>query len=696
MKITQIRENGDTEALSVTDIDLLIEKMKKETKLRPVTGLRQALHFVLPDEPCSLANKLPRVIPAAAFGRVNGVKRMKTYNGIVELTIGPLAGKTEVEIVKQKAAELPQTMLAFMGASGKSVKIWTCFTRPDGTLPQTTEEAEVFQAHAYRLAIKCYQPQLPFNILLKEPKLEQFSRLSYDPDLIYRPTPVPFYLSQPIGMPGEMTYHEKSSTEASPLNRALPGYDTEDTVALLYEAALRKTFEEMETDWHRNDHDLQTLVVPLAENCYYSGIPEEEVTRRTIMRYYKRKNPMLIREMIRNVYKECKGVPKGSCLTKEQRLSLQMDEFMKRRYEFRYNTLTTEVEYRERNSFNFYFRPVDKRVLASITMNAMYEGVKMWDRDVIRYLDSDHVPVYQPVENFLYHLPHWDGKDRILELANRVPCDNPHWAPLFRRWFLNMVAHWRGMDKKHANSTSPLLIGPQAYRKSTFCRMLLPPALQAYYTDSIDFSRKRDAELYLNRFLLINMDEFDQISPTQQAFLKHILQKPVVNTRRPNASAVEELRRYASFIATSNHRDLLTDTSGSRRFIGIYMTGAIDVSRPIDYEQLYAQALELLYHNERYWFDSEEEAIMTENNREFEQSPAIEQLFMVYYRRAEEEEEGEWLLAIDILRRIQKASKMTFSARQASYFGRILQRLGVKSKRKTYGTYYHVVPLEVE
>ena len=67
-----------------------------------------------------------------------------------------------------------------------------------------------------------------------------------------------------------MTYHEKSSTETSPLNRALPGYDTEDTVALLYEAAVRKTFEEMETDWHRNDHDLQTLVVPLAENCYYS------------------------------------------------------------------------------------------------------------------------------------------------------------------------------------------------------------------------------------------------------------------------------------------------------------------------------------------------------------------------------------------------------------------------------------------
>lgn len=438
------------------------------------------------------------------------------------------------------------------------------------------------------------------------------------------------------------------------------------------------------------------MLVCLAEHCFRAGIPEEDTVRWTKAHYRLPSDELLIRETVKSVYRTAKGFGKKSSLTAEQLFAMQMDEFMKRRYEFRYNALTTEVEYRERHSFNFYFRPVDKRVLASITMNAMCEGVKMWDRDVIRYLDSDHVPIYHPVEDFLYHLPRWDGKDRILELANRVPCDNPHWAPLFRRWFLSMTAHWIGMDKRHANSTSPLLIGPQAYRKSTFCRMLLPPALQAYYTDSIDFSRKRDAELYLNRFLLINMDEFDQISPTQQAFLKHILQKPVVNTRRPNASAVEELRRYASFIATSNHRDLLTDTSGSRRFIGIYMTGGIDVSRPIDYEQLYAQALELLYHNERYWFDSEEEAIMTESNREFEQSPAIEQLFMVYYRGAEEEEEGEWLLAIDILRRIQKASKMTFSARQASYFGRILQRLGVKSRRKTYGTYYHVVPLEVK
>lgn len=120
------------------------------------------------------------------------------------------------------------------------------------------------------------------------------------------------------------------------------------------------------------------------------------------------------------------------------------------------------------------------------------------------------------------------------------------------------------------------------------------------------------------------------MSSTQQGFLKHILQKPVLNVKKPHGSAVLEMRRYASFIATSNQKDLLTDPSGSRRFICIEVTGVIDTNRPIDYEQLYAQAMYELEHGERYWFDQEEEKIMVENNREFEQVPPEEQLFFRY------------------------------------------------------------------
>ena len=690
MRITQIRDDGKVNTLRTLKIEQLVEQMKVETKAQLVSAMREVLPYILPGDKNDYVQKVPKLLPAAAFIRKNGIMTMSEYNGIVMLQVNNLSGLMEADAVKERVKELPQTYLAFTGSSGKSVKIWVRFTYPDDLLPVGREQAELFHAHAYRLAVKFYQPQLPFDIELKEPSLEQYCRLTYDPDLYFNPEAMPIYMKQPMAMPTEMTYREQVQTEASPLQRLAPGYESHHALSVLFEAAFARALDEQQDGYSLGD-DIHSLLVCLAGHCFRAGIPEEDTVRWTRAHYRLPEDDFLIRETVRNVYRTSKGFADKSSLLPEQLFVMQMDEFMKRRYEFRFNQLTSQVECRQRNSFDFYFRPVDRRLMASITMNAQYEGLKLWDKDVVRYLNSDRVPLYQPVEEFLYGLPHWDGKDHIGDLAKRVPCDNPHWAQLFRRWFLSMVAHWRGLGKSHANSTSPILVGPQAYRKSTFCRLILPPCLQAYYTDSIDFSRKRDAELYLNRFLLINMDEFDQIGITQQPFLKHILQKPVVNTRRPNASAVEELRRYASFIGTSNHKDLLTDTSGSRRYLGVEVTGVIDVVRPVDYEQLYAQAMAALYHNERYWFDEKEEAIMMEANQEFEQSPVIEQLFLVYYRAAEDEEEGEWLLAADLLQRIQKASKMKFSPGQVNYFGRILQRLGVKSYRKTRGVYYHVV-----
>ena len=690
MRITQIRDDGKVNTLRTLKIEQLVEQMKVETKAQLVSAMREVLPYILPGDKNDYVQKVPKLLPAAAFIRKNGIMTMSEYNGIVMLQVNNLSGLMEADAVKERVKELPQTYLAFTGSSGKSVKIWVRFTYPDDLLPVGREQAELFHAHAYRLAVKFYQPQLPFDIELKEPSLEQYCRLTYDPDLYFNPEAMPIYMKQPMAMPTEMTYREQVQTEASPLQRLAPGYESHHALSVLFEAAFARALDEQQDGYSLGD-DIHSLLVCLAGHCFRAGIPEEDTVRWTRAHYRLPEDDFLIRETVRNVYRTSKGFADKSSLLPEQLFVMQMDEFMKRRYEFRFNQLTSQVECRQRNSFDFYFRPVDRRLMASITMNAQYEGLKLWDKDVVRYLNSDRVPLYQPVEEFLYGLPHWDGKDHIGDLAKRVPCDNPHWAQLFRRWFLSMVAHWRGMGKSHANSTSPILVGPQAYRKSTFCRLILPPCLQAYYTDSIDFSRKRDAELYLNRFLLINMDEFDQIGITQQPFLKHILQKPVVNTRRPNASAVEELRRYASFIGTSNHKDLLTDTSGSRRYLGVEVTGVIDVVRTVDYEQLYAQAMAALYHNERYWFDEKEEAIMMEANQEFEQSPVIEQLFLVYYRAAEDEEEGEWLLAADLLQRIQKASKMKFSPGQVNYFGRILQRLGVKSYRKTRGVYYHVV-----
>ena len=114
-------------------------------------------------------------------------------------------------------------------------------------------------------------------------------------------------------------------------------------------------------------------------------------------------------------------------------------------------------------------------------------------------------------------------------------------------------------------------------------------------------------------------------------------------------------------------------------------------SQLIDYEQLYAQAMHEIHHGERYWFDSEDEQIMTENNREFEQTPAMLQLFYQYFKAAQTKEEGEFLTPVEILNYLKKKSGISLSDNKVYHFGRLLQKCGIPSKHTYKGTVYQVI-----
>ena len=690
MKITLIRHDKESgkEMLTVCDAGVLMEKMKSETKAGYVTGLRT----VLPELEGTHAmyehiDKLPRIYPALEYARTkDGGRKMKQYNGLLQLEVKKLAGLGEADLVKRQAMLLPQTFAAFCGSSGKSVKIWVRFALPDGNLPKREQEAMLFHAHAYRLAVSCYQPLLPFPITLREPSLTQSCRMTLDEQPEYNSAAVSFCLEQPFSMPGEETFRQRRLAEKNPLLRMEPGYETSQTFVMLFESALDKAFRELE-NWRRGD-DLQPLLVHLAEHCYKAGIPEEEVVRQVLIHYHRQSDEQTVRTILHNLYQECKGFGKKSALTPEQDTALRLEEFMERRYEFRYNTVLNDLEFRQRDSIHFYFKTMDRRARNSIAINALKEGIRAWDRDVERYLTSDFVPLYNPVEEYLCGVGRWDGKDRIRALADLVPCNNPYWRELFYRWFLSMVAHWRGLDRQHGNSTSPLLVGAQGFRKSTYCRIILPPELRFGYTDSLDFKSKQDAERYLGRFMLVNLDEFDQINLNQQGFLKHLLQKPVANLRKPYASSIQEVRRYASFIGTSNQMDLLTDPSGSRRFICIEVTAPIDTNVAINYRQLYAQAMHDIYKGERYWLDDKDEAILKQTNRDFEQVTPLEQLFSSYFQPAESEEAGEWLTAMEIFNYLQTKTRDRLSISKIACFGRSLRKLDIPCKKSNRGTVY--------
>ena len=413
MRITQIRDDGKVNTLRTLKIEQLVEQMKVETKARLVSAMREVLPYILPGDKNDYVQKVPKLLPAAAFIRKNGIMTMSEYNGIVMLQVNNLSGLMEADAVKERVKELPQTYLAFTGSSGKSVKIWVRFTYPDDLLPVGREQAELFHAHAYRLAVKFYQPQLPFDIDLKEPSLEQYCRLTYDPDLYFNPEAMPIYMKQPMAMPTEMTYREQVQTEASPLQRLAPGYESHHALSVLFEAAFARALDEQQDGYSLGD-DIHSLLVCLAGHCFRAGIPEEDTVRWTRAHYRLPEDDFLIRETVRNVYRTSKGFADKSSLLPEQLFVMQMDEFMKRRYEFRFNQLTSQVECRQRNSFDFYFRPVDRRLMASITMNAQYEGLKLWDKDVVRYLNSDRVPLYQLLRSFF--MDFLIGMERIISV----------------------------------------------------------------------------------------------------------------------------------------------------------------------------------------------------------------------------------------------------------------------------------------
>lgn len=689
MKITKQTAYRHTVAQRAMRMEEIVAWVKDERTRDKLALFREKLRRAYPDKRYPFTRKLPQLLFAGTFRK----GELKEYNGWILLEINRLKSIEEALSLKQKIVEYPQTLFAMIGSSGRSVKFVVAYTYPDGSLPCSRTDAEVFHAHAYRHALKTYEPRLSYPIELKRPVLEMGCRLSYDVDVYYNPDALSIHLEQPVAMPDESAYQERFEKRVPvPVESAGQTlYDQYRYVAIQYEFALQRALEE-----HGSlsiKVDFKPLLVTLGRLCFAAGVEEEDCVKWTMLYLGNLISEVEIRETSRQSYRLASDSDFGSTslYKPEQLQSLKMEEFMNRRYDFRYNLMAGGPEYREKNTFCFDYRPVTDRVLNSIALNAQKEGLQLWDRDVRRFVFSDRIPDYAPIEDYLTRLPVWDGKDRIRPLAARIPCDNVRWEQLFYTWFLSMVAHWQGRDKQHGNSLSPLLVGGQGCGKSTFCFNLLPPDLNTYYTDSIDFSKKRDAELYLTRFGLINIDEFDQVSARHQGFLKHLLQKPVVNVRKPHATQVESVKRYASFIATSNHTDLLGDPSGSRRFICIEVKGLIDNDQPIDYLQLYAQAVAALKNNERYWLTHEEEVSQMQANEAFQQRPLFEDLFFQYYRPASHKEEGLKISAGEIYLSLQKKSGVKLPMSNVSVFGRFLKKIGLKTQLASRGRLYLVV-----
>ena len=393
---------------------------------------------------------------------------------------------------------------------------------------------------------------------------------------------------------------------------------------------------------------------------------------------------------------------------KSSSLIQEVTAFLTSRYRFRFNVLTEETEVTNiANNIpdaHLRYAKVDERWMNTLSMEAIETGIDCWDRDIQRFVRSHRISEYHPFTAYFEQLPEWDGTDRVSALARRVS-DNPVWVNGFHRWMLGLSAQWmqfhpdtnnanRANSINRANSVAPLLVSSrQGLGKSTFCRLLMPDALKAYYTESYDLSSPASAEAKLAACGLINLDEFDKLSASKMPLLKNLMQASALNIRKAYKRSASALPRIASFIGTSNREDLLVDRTGSRRFLCVSLEHAIDCTTPVEYEQLYAQLKAELLSGERSWFNKEEEQAIQQHNALFYKHIPEEEVFRLCFRFATQEDHPQEVLtlsATQLFERMKSAHPSVMRGMTVYSLSRILPRLGERV-HTAKGNVYRVV-----
>ena len=365
-----------------------------------------------------------------------------------------------------------------------------------------------------------------------------------------------------------------------------------------------------------------------------------------------------------------------------------LQEYLFTNYDFRFNLLTEQTEYSPKGTTDF--KLVDQRALNTLCIEARSQDINCWDKDVSRLLRSQKIADFHPFLTYMANLPEWDGMDRVTELARRVS-DTPVWLNGFHRWMLGMTAQWMGMESQCANAVAPLLISTQQGRcKSTFCSHLLPEALQVFYLDKFDINSVSGCEQKLSLFGLVNMDEFDRYNERSQATLKNLMQLRKLTFRKAHRSYYSQLPRIASFIGTSNQKELLTDSTGSRRFLCVEVTDMISEA-PIEHKQLYAQLKQEVLNGERDYLNKEEEKEVQRRNKAYYRQSPLEDVFHAYFRHPKADEEGEWLTAAEMFRILSKRNASALRGISAKQLSFRLTAMGFKPRHTDHGNYYQVV-----
>ena len=661
MKITILKQARKKVVINRLELQELAEMIRENPIKEKVFNLRLNYQFlklkrmgdgqIIVDDEQHTVN-LPRILFAAECVNYKEIQKGLKYNGLVVIEVNGLKTYEEAVNIRNQAAKMDETLMAFLGASGMSVKIVCRGEMFDGKgLPKKDEAIRQFHTNLYNTARRAYQNQFGLDIEYLEPKLERTIYLSADPEMYFNPEARPF----------KADTEKHDQPEPTPISwesdMLMPGRTITRTYHFNWVYIVRQV---LGSYFELPDEDRQMqFLQKIARLSLEQGIPLSHAQGMTLEHPLFHNDPELVKSVFATTYevtlmedyhkkhkiKPLKSIPEETLQT------MRTEIFLTANYDMRKNLMTGVAEYRMKYTEDQTFKPLTEEVRNDMTIEAREQGLKSWDQDVNRFIDSTRIEQYDPVNTWLNELPAWDGHDYIKELAARVPTTQPHWEKYLRYWLVGMVAQWRESDKQlTGNALTPLLIGRQGCGKTRFCKILLPPELRDYYNDKLNFKNEFDLNIALTSFALINIDEFDKTTNSQQIVLKYLLSSSDVKFRPPYGKTIKQYRRYTSFIGTTNQMQPLVDPTGSRRFVcvGIPAGKTIDYTDNLNHQQLFAQALYLFNNGERYWLNDDEIATLIEENIPYQRTIDLVEMIAETFRKPKDGE-GRWWGTSEIL-----------------------------------------------
>lgn len=618
------------------------DKIKNDDVLRQRTvNYRKAIEAKLPAKQLKKlkAEQFPMLMPAARFKEGRDMEHLDSYTGLCQCDIDNIPPDMMDE-AKRRVRSLPFVCMYHVSMSGKGLHIYYFYQIPnDGLTPQVYQQAFI-QGN------ECIGKAIPADYDAAVGKANHGSSICHDPEAWFNPDAEPFKVDMSLLLK-KRGKNDRLANDTAITEKEWSAQWTAEKVFAYAQECVSKSATGEFAHGNRNK-----FLVRLAMMLSDFGMEQEHAAQLMEQEYASQYGEESIPSLVSGCYKsgakmhgrralpDARGKKSGE---RKGDVKMQIAANFLRNQGLKFDVITHKLKRSD-------MVDVTDRDINSMLLACNVESCQNISAQTFRSaLMSNCIPEFNPLTDYLDEAVkavtiNPDGPSYIDQVAGMVHVTYTPQSPLppegglsslwhtcFRKWFVSMVASW--MDPKVVNHQILVLIGPQGIFKSTWLDALIPETLVSYRCrqSGTNFSDK-DEQLRCAEFAMVNYDEFDRLSSSDLDNLKSLITTPDVSIRAPYGSTKERRVRIASYCASGNKFQFLTDQTGNRRFLPFYVEH-IDspFDHPIDHHRLYAEAVKMVKEGFVYWFTTEDIQQLSKYVEQFADRSPEEELLDVYF-----------------------------------------------------------------